>query len=86
MQDFFVEPLYEYIKFTIFVLIILLIAKLIKKIIKKIIHLYKMKTNPEYKRQYYKKLIKKAEHSHMKQKLYEAEQYRKEKWKDPYNP
>lgn len=86
MQDFFIEPISRNAKFALFVIAIVIIAKIINIIIKKVIHSIKMKADPEYKKQYYKKLIKDAEHSHMKYKLNEAEQYRKEKWKDPYNP
>ena len=83
MQEFFIQPLGNYAKFTLFVLAIILLVKIVNAIIQKII---KMNTNPNYKKQYYKQLIKEAEHHHMKCKLDEAEQYRKEKWKDPYNP
>ena len=86
MQDFFIQPLGNYAKFTLFVLAIVLLAKVAKAIVQKIIHIFKMNADPNYKKQYYKQLIKEAEHSHMKYKLDEAEQYRKEKWKDPYNP
>lgn len=85
MQDFFVEPISRNAKFALFVIAIVIIARIINLIVKKVIHSIKMKTNTEYKKQYYKKLIKDAEHSQMKYELDEAEQYRKKKWKDPYN-
>lgn len=86
MQDFFINPFIHRAKFLILILLIILSFKIIKAIIQKIVHIFKMKTDANYKKQYYKQLIKEAEHQHKKYMLEEAERYRKEKWQDPYNP
>lgn len=82
----FIESINQNAKFALFILLIIGAFNIAKNIVLKVIHLFKMKFNAKYKKEYYKQLIKEAEHQHKKYKLEEAERYRKEKWKDPYNP
>lgn len=42
--------------------------------------------NDNYDHEYYKSKQEEINHKRMKENLQKAEQYRKDKWKDPYNP